>query len=99
MNRKLTREEFAKIESLFGKATTAHNKNSAKPSIDELQHLSNRLRYEILGNVHFMLSELISSIISASGQVREKAHWLSVAQQLLYKLENFGVEEGFNREG
>lgn len=93
MNRKLTQAEFDKIELLFNQATTAHTKADAKPYMDRLEFAVNQLPYEIAGNVRIMASELASATKSATGQARQKDHWLSVATQLLYKLHSFGIGE------
>ena len=44
--------------------------------------------------VRGLISELVGYTSAAIGQVREKEHWMSVAQSSLYKLESFGVEKG-----
>ena len=48
--------------------------------------------YDIKPNVRHTLSELVGGVISASGQVREKEHWISVTTSLLYRLEIGCVE-------
>lgn len=82
---KLTSEEFKKIESLVQQAVSASNKKTAKPFIDRLNFMKNTLNIQPYEKNVF--SELVSYVTAASGQVRDKQHWMNFVSQSLYKLE------------
>ncbi|WP_369283973.1 hypothetical protein [Oscillibacter sp. GMB15532] len=81
---KLTTEEFEKIESLVQRAVNASNKKEAKPFIDRLNFMKNTLTMQPYERIVY--SELVSYTTAASGQVRDKQHWLNAVNQSLYKL-------------
>lgn len=89
---KLTFEEFKEIESLVNKAVNAWNKKDAEPHIKRLTFMRNILNIEPYKSV--VLGELIAHATSASGQVRDKNHWLDAVNQSLYKLEPSTNNEG-----
>ena len=80
----LTSEEFAEIETLVLKATTAPNKKTAIPFINRLEFMQRTV--DIQPYARLVFSELVSSVKTASGQIREKEHWLYAVNQSLYKL-------------
>lgn len=87
---KLTNEEFEKIESLVQRAVNASNKKEAKPFIDRLSFMKNTLNMQPYKRIVF--GELVSYTTAASGQVRDKQHWLNAVNQSLYKLQPFPGE-------
>lgn len=88
---KLTSEEFEKIESLVQQAVNANNKKEAKPFRDRLNFMKNALTMQPYERIVF--SELVAYTTAASGQVRDKQHWLNAVNQSLYKLKPL-YEEG-----
>lgn len=98
MNRKLTPQEFKEIEHLVHCAITASTKRDASEYITRLNFLHRTMSYDVAGNIRNMFSELVGYTEAASGQVREKSHWESVARSALYKLESFGVGEDSSDE-
>lgn len=88
--RKLTCEEFAEIKRLVNEAIMARNKKMASTYINRLELMKSTL--EIKPNIRNILAELIAYVKEASGQVREKEHWVSAVNQSLYKLKTFQVE-------
>lgn len=88
---KLTSEEFKEIESLVQKAVSTSNKKSAKPFIDRLNFMKNTVNIQPYERIVF--GELVSYTTAASGQVRDKQHWMNAVNQSLYKLEPL-PEEG-----
>lgn len=87
---KLTSEEFEKIESLVQQAVNAVNKKEAKPLIDRLNFMKNTLSMQPYERIVF--GELISYTSAASGQVRDKQHWINAINQSLYKLKPLSGE-------
>ena len=81
---KLTSGEFDKIESLVQQAVNANNKKEAKPFIDRLNFMKNTMNMQPYERIVF--GELVSYTTTASGQVRDKQHWLNAVNQSLYKL-------------
>ncbi|WP_339323462.1 hypothetical protein [Paenibacillus sp. FSL W8-0194] len=82
--RKLTDEELGEIEGLVNKAIMAINKEAAAPFIRRLEFMKETLSIEAPQKNIF--AELIAYTKAASGQVKEKEHWISVVNQSLYKL-------------
>lgn len=85
--RKLTDEELGEIEGLVNKAITAINKEAAAPFIKRLEFIRVTLTIEAPQNIIF--AELVAYTKAASGQVKEKEHWIRAVNQSLYKLSNF----------
>ena len=89
MSRKLTPGEFDKIQQLVDSATTARTKNEAAPYINQLNSMRSIVGSSLEPYVRIVFGELICSVQSASGQARDKQHWLSFVRQDIYKLEGF----------
>lgn len=87
---KLTTEEFEKIESLVQRAVNASNKKESKAFIDRLNFMKNTLNMQPYERIVF--GEIVSYTTAASGQVRNKQHWLNAVNQSLYKLKPFPGE-------
>lgn len=87
--RKLTNEEFNEIEDLVNKAVTSSSKKTAKPYLSRLDFMQRTI--PLIGNVRNIFGELVSSTEAATGQVQQKDHWLTVVNQYLYKLKDYGT--------
>ncbi|BFH60322.1 hypothetical protein [Paenibacillus azoreducens] len=85
--RKLTNEECREIEGLINNAITAINKEAAAPFIKRLEFMRETLTIEAPQKNIF--AELVAYTKAASGQVKEKEHWISAVNQSLYKLNFF----------
>jgi len=83
---KLTEAEKAEIERLVECAITASSKALAIPYIKRLEFMQESKYLEAYTG--YVFSELISSVKTASGQVKEKEHWVSSVKTCLYKLIN-----------
>nr|WP_312577727.1 hypothetical protein [Sedimentibacter sp.] len=81
---KLTGKEFEEIKMLVDKATTASNKKTAEPFIKRLDFMRRTLNIEPYKRIVF--GELVSYVSTASGQVKDKAHWMGAVNQSLFKL-------------
>lgn len=84
LKRKLTIEEFREIEGLVNKAITAINKETATPFIKRLEFMGETLTIEAPQSIIF--AELVAYTKAASGQVKDKEHWISAVNQSLFKL-------------
>ncbi len=82
--RRLTSEEYEKIEMLVNGAIMAGNKKEANTYINRLEFMKGTLK--IGTNSSYILSELIAYTKDASGQVSEKEHWIGAVKLSLYKL-------------
>jgi hypothetical protein len=88
---KLSDEEMAKIEALVQKAITANNKKSATIYINQLELIQSTTDMEPY--MKGVFCELVSYVKTASGQVREKEHWIQAVNQSIYKLKSVNVRE------
>lgn len=83
--------DIEEVKTLVDHAVSARNKAEAKPYIQRLGML--RFRANINPTTALdpytskVFSDLLASVEAASGQVRDKQHWLSFVDQDLYKLE------------
>ncbi|MDR9857314.1 hypothetical protein RJP21_27335 [Paenibacillus sp. VCA1] len=82
--RKITDEELGEIEGLVNKAIMAINKEAAVPFIRRLEFMTETL--SIQAPQKNIFAELVAYTKAASGQVKEKEHWISAVNQSLYKL-------------
>lgn len=89
MKEKLTLQEYQEIKQLVDNALYAPNKKEAQKYITQIQSY----RYNLCGNADNILSELISYAESASGQVKDKQHWIDCVKNRLYVLGSHGVEK------
>lgn len=87
LKRKLTDEEISEIEMLVNKAINARNKELAVPFINRLEFMKETLDIEAPQSNIF--AELVAYVKTASGQVKEKEHWIIAVNQSLYKLKIF----------
>lgn len=89
---KLTGKEFEEIKMLVDKATIASNKKTAEPFINRLDFMRRTLTIEPYKRIVF--AELVSYVSAASGQVRDKEHWMNAVNQSLFKLEPSSEDMG-----
>ena len=88
MRDKYTLEEYQRIETLAEQAISAPNKAQA-------QRYSNQLLYigrDVSNYSRQVFSELYSAVVSASGAVRDKEHYVADARYLLTKFKMHCVE-------
>ncbi|MNI42551.1 hypothetical protein D3C73_968500 [compost metagenome] len=90
---KLTVKEFEEIKMLADKAVDASNKKLAEPFIKRLDFMQRTLNIEQYKK--YVFGELVSCVKAASGQVKDKGHWLDAVTQSLYKLEPLSGYEGY----
>jgi hypothetical protein len=76
---RLTVKEFGEIKALVDKAITASNKMTAGPYIKRLEFMEKTLNIEPYKRIVF--GELVSYVSTASGQVRNKEHWIDAVNQ------------------
>ncbi|WP_313755966.1 hypothetical protein [Tissierella sp.] len=88
----LTGKEFEEIKMLTDKAVSANNKKSAESFINRLDFMQRTL--DIEPYKRNVITELVSYVIAASGQVRGKEHWMDAVNQSLFKLESFADDMG-----
>lgn len=88
---KLTHKDFDEIKTLAFKAISASNKKTAKQFTERLDFIQRSIDIEPYKRI--VLSELISYVSAASGNVQEKDHWISAVNQSLFKLEPSFVEK------
>lgn len=81
---KLTVKEFEEIKVLVDKAITASNKMTAEPYIKRLDFMGRTLNIESYKRIVF--GELVSYVSTASGQVKNKEHWIDAVNQSIFKL-------------
>ncbi|CCC86413.1 MULTISPECIES: hypothetical protein [Paenibacillus] len=82
----LTFEEFQEIEKLVNKAIYALNKEAADPFIKRLEFM--RVTLNIGAPQSNIVGELVAYTKAASGQVKDKEHWIRAVNQSLYKLKS-----------
>ncbi|QNR65304.1 hypothetical protein IAQ67_15500 [Paenibacillus peoriae] len=82
--RNLTIEEFQEIKELVNKAIYAINKEAANPFIKRLEFM--RVTLTIGAPQSNIVGELVAYTKAASGQVKDKEHWIRAVNQSLYKL-------------
>lgn len=82
---RLTGKEFEEIKLLANKAVSANNRKSAEPFLNRLDFKKRTL--DIEPYKRNVLAELVSYVSAATGQVRDKRHWMDVVNQSLFKLE------------
>lgn len=85
--RKLTDEEISEIEVLVSKAINAWNKEQAHPFIEQLEFIKRTI--DVAAPQSNIFAELVAYVKTASGQVKEKEHWINAVKQSLYKLKMF----------
>jgi hypothetical protein len=74
-------------------AIYASTKNTAQSSISRLESLADHLATELEPYAYEKLCDLISFTKDASGQVRDKEHWMANVKQVMYKFErNFDFD-------
>lgn len=87
----MSKMDIEKIRDLVDRATSARNKAEAKPYIQRLRMLcfSANLNRDTRLDPYTsgVFSSLLSSLEAASGQVRNKNHWMGCVEQDIYKLE------------
>ncbi|SHE90015.1 hypothetical protein SAMN02745784_02164 [Tissierella praeacuta DSM 18095] len=88
----LTGKEFEEIKMLADKAVSANNKKSAESFINRLDFMQRTL--DIEPYKRNVLAELVSYVLAATGQVRDKEHWMDAVNQSLFKLEPFAEDMG-----
>lgn len=81
----LTDQKIEEVRMLANKAIKANNKKLAEPYINRLDFM--KMTLDIEPYKKSVLSELISCVRAASGQVRDKEHWIDAVNQNLFKLE------------
>ena len=81
-------EEARKIEELVACAITASTKSEAKKYADKLNYIGT----DVMGYSRNVYLELVASVCSASGAVREKERLVDIVQQLLCKFQMNCVE-------
>ncbi|MHB8075661.1 hypothetical protein [Desulfosporosinus fructosivorans] len=89
---RLTGEEFEEIKMLADKAVSANNKKLAEPFRNRLDFMQRTL--DIEPYKRNVLAELVSYVSAASGQVRDKEHWMGAVNQSLFKLEPSSEDMG-----
>ena len=85
----LTQEEMEKLEKLADCALSAHNKQDAKRYVQQMRFAIN----DVWGASKNMLNEMVAAVSDATGQVADKAHRVSVANQLIIKAKMNCVEK------
>lgn len=80
----LTGKEFEEIKMLADKAVSANNKKSAESFINRLDFMQRTLDIEPYKR----------NVLAATGQVRDKEHWMDAVNQSLFKLEPFAEDMG-----
>ena len=89
---KLTIIEFEEIMALVEKALYASNKKSAEQYIKRLYFMKGTLNIEPKELIIY--GELVSYVSAASGQVRDKRHWINAINQSVFKLKPSGANWG-----
>ena len=85
----LTPEEMEKLEKLADYALSAHNKQDAKRYIQQMRFVIN----DVWGASKNILNEMVATVSDATGQVADKAHRVSIANQLIIKAKMNCVEK------
>lgn len=67
-------KELKELWALAEKAMCASSKADAKQPLQRLRFLAATLSGSLSGNASYKLSEVISAVEAASGQVRDKKH-------------------------
>ena len=85
----LTQEEMEKVEKLANYALSARNKQDANKYIQQMRFAIN----DVWGSSKNMLNEMVAAVSDATGQVADKAHRVSIANQLIIKAKMNCVEK------
>lgn len=85
----LTPEEMEKLEKLAYYALSAYNKQDAKRYVQQMRFVIN----DVWGASKNMLNEMVAAVSDATGQVADKTHRVSIANQLIIKAKMNCVEE------
>lgn len=88
MKQKFTREEMNHIKYLCNCALSSPDKKTADCYIDQLRRFTN----DIFGSSLCMVSEMISAVANASGNVQNRQGRRAMAEQLILKVEMFCTE-------
>ena len=80
--------ELNDIKNLFEQVMYAQTKKDAIPLLNKLKFLVGNVKHTLSEYASYKLEEAISFATTASGQVKEKEHWISQAQQCWYIFEN-----------
>jgi len=94
--RNLTQDEFNKLKALAEELAYSPTKADGKQVLRKLEFYVSTLRGELFGDFNNTLGKLAAYAKSASGQVRDKAHWIDAMEEKLYILESLAGE---NRQG
>ncbi|MFV2044836.1 MAG: hypothetical protein ACC700_16570, partial [Anaerolineales bacterium] len=81
-----------KLRELVDAVIYAPTKKDAKDPIRRLEFMASHIKGDIDGCLSGKLSEVVSYAKEASGQVRNKEHWISNVKQSWYVFEN-GVKD------
>lgn len=84
----ITYQQFKEIEELVESATLASTKESAKSYINQL-----RAKIGLFSPPAILIfGDLLGEVEAASGQVKNKEHWIDAAKLSLYKLNSFAAK-------
>lgn len=84
--------KLRELKELIDQVVYAPNKKEAQSSIRRLEFIASQMKGAIDGYLAGKLSEVVSYAKEASGNVKNKDHWISNVEQSWYVFEN-GVKK------
>ena len=88
----MDKNTLEKLRELVDAVMYAPTKKDAKDLIRRLEFMASHMKSDLDGYLSGKLSEVVSYAKEASGQVRNKEHWISNVEQSWYVFEN-GVKD------
>ncbi len=88
----MDQNSLEKLRELVDAVMYAPTKKDAKSLIRRLEFMTSSIKSDLDGYYSGKLSEVINYAKEASGQVRNKGHWISNIEQSWYVFEN-GVKD------
>ena len=81
-------EKLKELRSLIDEVIYAHSKKEAASPLRKLEFMAAQIKPQLNGYTSGKLSEAVGCAKEASGQVRNKEHWISNMERSWYVFEN-----------
>lgn len=92
MNKTVTQDQLKKLRNLVDEVISSTSKSRGVDAVRRLEFSASMLRAEIDPYFAGKLSEVVTYAKSASGQSRDKEHWISCVEQCWYVFE-YGISD------
>jgi len=89
----MNKKELSELRELVELVIYSHSKRDAQPYISRLEFLASQVKSGIDSYLSGKVSEVVSYAKQASGQVKDKQHWISCMEASWYVLESDALDD------